>query len=175
MGNWNKPNSQDGAALVEALVTIPVLAVVLAGILAFHAMYMAKLEAEARGRRVAWLQADSGDCPTETCMGGECRAMEMEIRREGLDDLQSTGTEAGSVSSFLGSLKDFFVGRVTHGIGHASAPMPGVVHAAPTSKRGVTTLLCNTRSPRDDSHSAALARACSSGLHSTEYAREVCR
>lgn len=168
-------SDETGAAFVEALAAAPMLGVVLAGVLAFNAMYGAKLEAKARARRVAWLQADSGRCPARSCLGGSCETIEAEIRAHGLDALGSVREAKFSLSSFIGSMKEFFVGRTTIGVGTASAPTPTLVGSEQTRQRGAATLLCNTTPRRADSGDSILDHACSTGLSTTEYAREVCR
>ena len=165
----------EGAALVEALVSAPVLAVILAGVLAINAMYSAKLEAKSRSRRIAWLQADSGECPERPCLGGGCEAIEAKIASSGLDDLSSSRSGGLSLGSFFRDLGAFLVGRVTRGNGFAEAPIPKLFGAGRTSQRGVTTLLCNTTGRRTESGSSIVEHACSAGLGTSEYAREVCR
>ena len=44
---------EEGTALVEALVSLPVFIAVLAGVVALNGVYSAKLEAKARARRLA--------------------------------------------------------------------------------------------------------------------------
>jgi hypothetical protein len=168
-------SDETGTAFVETLVTIPVLALILTGTLAFNAMYSAKLEAKSRARRFAWLEADSGDCPVETCVGERCQAIETEIRAGGLDALHSARAGRFSLSSFVGNVGRFLLGSVTHSVGFAKAPMPPLLHSEQTSQRGKTTLLCNTTARRTESGSSILEYACSTDLHTTEYAREVCR
>ena len=43
-----------GTALAEALISLPILAAVLAGVVACNGMYIAKLEAKGWARRMAW-------------------------------------------------------------------------------------------------------------------------
>jgi hypothetical protein len=168
-------SDETGAAFVEALAAVPVLGLVLAGVLALNAMYGAKLESKARARRVAWLQSDSGKCLARSCAGGSCRAIEAEMRASGVDALDSTRDGRFSLTSFVGSVKEFFVGRTTTGVGTAHAPTPRSVSSGQTQKRGATILLCNTMARRTDSGDSILDHACSTGLSTTEYAREVCR
>ena len=163
-----------GTALVEALVAAPVIALILAGILAFNGMYGAKLEAKARARRMAWLQADSGECPERACVGEECRAIETDLHAAGLGDLASVRSGKFSLASFLGSAREFLIGRITRGIGSASASTPELVSSGRTIQRGVASLLCNTTARRIDSGVSVLEHACSSGLSTTEYASEIC-
>jgi hypothetical protein len=79
--------SEEGTALVEALIGLPVFVAALAGVVALNGMYGAKLEAKSRARRMAWLQADSGECPVQSCSNGDCGRIEGEIRAGGLDEL----------------------------------------------------------------------------------------
>lgn len=163
-----------GAAFVEALVAAPVLALILAGVLALHAMYSAKLEAKARARRLAWVQADSGKCASRACSGAGCRGIEDEIRANAIERVQLVGSSGFSLRSFLGSLGGFLLGETTDGIGSATAPMPGLASSAQTVKQGVTRLLCNTTPRATGSSDSILEHACSTDLRMTEYAREVC-
>jgi len=171
----NLTSDETGAAFVEALIAVPLLGLILAGVLALNSMYGAKLEARARARRIAWLEADSGRCLPQSCMGGDCAAMEAEMRAGGLDALGSTGDGGLSLGSFLGSVREFFLGRTTTGVGTANAPTPGLVSSGRTRQRGSTTLLCNTTPRRTGSGDSIFDHACSTGLSTTEYAREVCR
>lgn len=176
MKHLDKPKSDEtGAALVESLIAVPLLGVILAGVLALNAMYGAKLEAKARARRIAWLEADSGRCSPRSCMGGDCAAIEADMRARGLDALGSTHAGGLSLDSFLGRLREFFLGRTTVGVGHANAPTPRLVTSGRTRQRGSTTLVCNTTPRRTDSGDSILDHACSTGLNATEYASEVCR
>ncbi|MGB5221109.1 MAG: hypothetical protein WBN60_08780, partial [Polyangiales bacterium] len=120
-------SDEKGTAYVETLLTVPVLGLILAGVLAFSATYAAKLEAKARARRVAWLQADSGDCPVRTCGSAGCQAVEAELRAGGLDALNSSRAGEHSLASFVGNIRDFFVGKTTTGVGTASATTPRLV------------------------------------------------
>ena len=72
---------EKGAALLEALVSLPVFIAALAGVVALNGMYSAKLEAKSRARRLAWLQADSGECPAQSCRSGECGQQEDQERK----------------------------------------------------------------------------------------------
>jgi hypothetical protein len=167
-------SDETGTAFAETLVALPVLGLILAGVLALNAAYGAKLEAKSRARRVAWLQADSGECPTRACNGGGCQAIESEMRARGLDALSSPRGGELSLSSFVGSVREFFLGRTTTGVGTARAPTPRLVGSGQTLQRGATTLLCNTTSRRTSSGESILDHACSTGLRLTEYAGEVC-
>jgi len=164
-----------GTALVEALISLPVFAAALAGVVAFNGMYSAKLEAKSRARRMAWLQADSGECPVQSCQDGECGRVESEIRAGGLDGLLSVQDGQFSLESFTGNPGHFLLGQATNGVGLAESLMPSVVSSGPTSQRGVTTLLCNTTARYTDTGGSVLEHACRTGLRTTEYANEVCR
>jgi len=118
--------------------------------------------------------ADSGECPTRACNGGGCQAIESEMRARGLDALSSPRGGELSLSSFVGSVREFFLGRTTTGVGTARAPTPRLVGSGQTLQRGATTLLCNTTSRRTSSGESILDHACSTGLRLTEYAGEVC-
>lgn len=167
--------NESGTAFVETLIVIPVFAAILAGVLALNAMYSAKLEAKGRARQLAWLQAESGDCPAQSCIGGQCEAPKAEIRGGGLDALQSARSSGFSLGSFVGDLGQFLAGKVTHGVAFISAPLPALLDAAATTQQGRTTLVCNTTSRRAEQASSAFDQACSAGLDQTEYAREVCK
>jgi len=164
-----------GAALVEALICLPVFAAALAGVVALDSMYLAKLEAKSRARRVAWLQADSGECPARTCRSGECQAIERAIQADGLDRLQETNGSRFSLGGFLGRVSDYLLGKATRGVGFAEAPMPNLIGSGTTTQHGVTMLLCNTTQRETEMGSNVLEHACRTGLRDTEYASEVCR
>lgn len=164
-----------GTALAEALISLPILAAVLAGVVAFNGMYIAKLEAKGWARRMAWLQAESGDCPAQSCQSPECGRIEDQIRSEGLNQPLEVQNSWFSLSSFLGDLGRFFLGKITNGIGIADAAMPSTVRQDLGHQRGVTTLLCNTRSRHTDTGDSVLRHVCRTGLRTTEYASEVCK
>jgi len=164
-----------GAALVEALVSLPVFIAALAGVVALNGMYGAKLEAKSRARRLAWLQADSGECPAQSCRIGECGRIEGEIRAGGLDDLLTVRDGQFSLSSFFGDVGRYLLGKATNGVGLAVAATPMMVRSGRTSQHGVTTLLCNTTTRHTDTGGSVLEHACRTGLRTTEYASEVCR
>jgi len=166
---------QLGTAFLEAVIAIPVLAVVLGGVVALNAIYSAKLEAKSRARRLVWLQADSGDCPQRACMQDNCRVLEAQLESSGATRLESVRAGRHSLDSFLGDLRDFFIGRVTRGDGTANASLPSLLDADRSNQRGAAVLVCNT-TPRDsDGEGSILSHACATGLDTTEYAREVCR
>ncbi len=167
-------NDQAGTAFLEAVAAIPVLAAVLGGVVALNAMYSAKLEAKSRGRRLAWLQADSGDCPPQTCMNDDCRAVEADLESSSAARLDSVRVGKLSLGSFFGDLRDFFIGGVTHGEGAAAARLPNLLLFDRTRQRGTTVLVCNTTARGAGSGVSVLAHACATGLDTTEYAREVC-
>lgn len=166
---------QRGGALAEALVSLPVFIAALIGVVALNGMYSAKLEAKSRARRLAWLQADSGECPAESCRSGECGHAETEIRAGGLDEVLTVHDSHFSLESFVGRVGRYLVGKVTRGVGLAAAATPPMVGSGLTSQRGVTTLLCNTVARRTDTGGSVLEHACRTGLRTTEYASEVCR
>ncbi len=166
---------QKGTAFAEALVSLPLFAAALIGVVALNSMYSAKLEAKARARRMAWLQADSGECPTQSCRSGECGRAQSAIRTGGLDDAVFARGGRFSVGSFLGDVAGYLVGRATNGVGLAEAPMPNGIGGGRTQQHGVTTLLCNTKPRKSDDVNNVLDHACSTELGSTEYASEVCR
>ncbi len=166
---------QKGTAFAEALVTLPLFAAALVGVVALNSMYIAKLEAKARARRMAWLQADSGECPAQSCQSGECSRAESAIRTGGLDDALSAEGGGLSAGSFLGDVEGYLLGRATNGVGLAEAPMPNGLGGGQTRQRGVSTLLCNTTQRMSPDGSNILEHACSTGLRSVEYASEVCR
>jgi len=161
--------------MVEALISLPVFFAALAAVVALHGMYGAKLEAKARARRIAWLQADSGQCPAQSCRSGDCGRIQGDIRAGGLDALLRVRDSRFSLDSFLGKVGPFLVGKVTHGVGMAQARMPRLLGAQLGSQHGVTTLLCNTSSRDSEGGGNVLEQACRTGLQTTEYAREVCR
>lgn len=166
---------EKGAALLEALLCLPAFIAALAGVVALNGMYSAKLEAKSRARRLAWLQADSGECPAQSCRSGECGRIEGEIRTGGLDEALAARDGHFSVGSFLGNVGRYLLGKATNGVGLAEAVTPAMVGSGLTSQHGVTTLLCNTTARHTDTGGSILEHACSTGLQATEYASEVCR
>jgi len=164
-----------GTAMVETLISLPVFVAALVGVVALNGMYGAKLEAKSRARRLAWLQADSGECPFRSCRSGDCGRIEGEIRADGLDELLSVRDSRFSLGSFLGDVGRYLLGKATNGIGLAEALIPAMVGSGLTSQHGVTTLLCNTTPRHADTGGSVLEHACRTGLATTEYAREVCR
>jgi hypothetical protein len=166
---------ETGTALLEALISLPVFAAVLAGTMALHATYSAKLEAKARGRRIAWLQADSGECPVRTCSSADCLSIEEGIRAGGLDALLSVRDDRFSLASLLSGVGRHLLGKATVGIGFAEASTPSSVRSGTTRHQGATTLLCNTTSRDTDTGASVLEYACATGLRMTDYAREVCK
>ena len=166
---------ENGTAMLEALVSLPVFAASLVAVVALNGMYGAKLEAKSRARRMAWLQADSGECPAQSCRSGECGRIEGEIRAGGLDDLLTVHDGRFALGSFLGKLGRFFLGTATNGVGVAKALTPTMLSPEIGSQQGVTTLLCNTTSRNAEGVGNVLDHACRTGLQTTEYAREVCR
>jgi Flp pilus assembly pilin Flp len=164
-----------GAALLEALISLPVFIAALAGIVALNGMYGAKLEAKSRARRLAWLQADSGECPAQSCRIGECGRIEGAIRAGGIDDVLAVRDGQFSLGSFLGDVGRYFLGKATNGVGLAQAATSMMVGSGRTSQHGVTTLLCNTTARHTDAGGSVLEYACRTGLRTTEYASEVCR
>lgn len=166
---------EEGTALVEALISLPVFVAALAGVVALNGMYGAKLEAKSRARRMAWLQADSGECPVQSCRNEGCGRIEGEIRAGGLDELLTVQDGRFSFGSFLDNVGSYLLGKVTSGIGLVEAQMPAMVGSGLTSQRGVTTLLCNTTSRHTDTGASVLEHACRTGLGTAEYANAVCR
>lgn len=164
-----------GTALLEALITLPVFAATLAGVLALNSMYVTKLEAKSRARRLAWLQADSGECPAQSCRSGDCGRIEDAIQADGLDRLLTTHGGHFSLGSFIGGVGRYLLGRVTRGVGLAEGSMPNIVGSGTTSQYGVTTLLCNTTQRDSSTGDNVLEHACRTGLRTMEYANEVCR
>lgn len=166
---------EKGTAMVEALISLPVFVAVLVGVVALNGIYSAKLEAKARARRMAWLQADSGECPVQSCSSGDCGRAEGEIRTGGLDELLIVQDGRFSLGSFLDDVGRYLLGKATNGIGLADALMPAMLGSGLTSQHGVTTLLCNTTPRHTDPGGSVLEHACRTGLRTTEYASAVCR
>jgi hypothetical protein len=172
---WRLLKDEKGTALVEAVISLPVFAVALAGVVALNGMYTAKLEAKARARRMAWLQADSGECPDQSCRSGECGRVESEIRAGGLDEFLAVDSSQFSLGGFVGDLGAYLLGKTTNGVGLAEELMPRMLGSGAASQRGVTTLLCNTTQRSTDTGGSVLEHACRTDLRTTEYASEVCR
>lgn len=168
-------SDEKGTAMIEALISLPVFVAALAAVVALNGMYGAKLEAKSRARRLAWLQADSGECPAQSCRSGDCGRIESEIRAGGLDDLLTVQDGRFSLDSFLGNVGRFLLGKATNGVGFAEALMPTTVGSEIGSQHGVTTLLCNTTSRHTEGGGNVFEQACQTELRTMEYAREVCR
>ena len=166
---------QTGAAMAEALVCFPVFVAVLVSILAAHGMYAAKLEAKSRARRLAWLQADAGGCPSSSCRSEECAIAARQVRDGDLRRALAVSEDRFSVSTLVGEVRSFFLGAVTHGLGFARSRMPSGIATRLGTQSGVTTLPCNTTARQSERGVNVLEHACRAGLATTEYAREVCR
>ena len=164
-----------GSIFVEALVAVPTIAVILVALLGLSAMYSAKLEAKGRARRLAWLQADSGDCPPMTCASAECRKLDREVALSGLGEFSGSNHGRFSLDSFVGDVRRFFVGGVTRGVGNARARLPAWFGADTTTQSGVSALLCNTSTRHASTGGSVLDHACGTGLETMEYASAVCR
>jgi hypothetical protein len=82
--------------------------------------------------------------PVRTCESGGCQAVEAELRAGGLDALDSARAGELSLASFVGNLRDFFLGKTTTGVGTARATTPRLVGPGQTWQRGATAILCNT-------------------------------
>jgi hypothetical protein len=174
LGKSRHQRAHAGTALVESVIIVPVLGLILAGVLAVHGLYAAKIEAKARARRLAWLQADSGDCPASSCSTSDCESTVREIRDRGIDALQTPSRGRLRLGSFLGELGGFFLGRSTSGVGSAAARLPRLLGRTETTLHGRMTLICNTTARRDESGVSVLEHACNTDLRTTEYAREIC-
>jgi len=167
------PPKSPGVAYVEALVVLPVFFAALAAVVALNNMYEAKLEAKARARRLAWLQADSGECPTRSCTSG-CEVAEEQIRTGGLDGVLSVHADGRALAPFLEGWSGHLLGRATQGIGIAEAALPGMMGGS-TVQTAHYTLLCNPGARTAGDGRGVLDYACASELDELEYAREVCR
>lgn len=163
--------SQQGTAYAEALICVPIYVAVLIGLIAFNNMYSAKIEAMARARRVAWLQAESGECPEQSC--ADCASSEREIQT-GLDSLSQARGGKGSASSFAGKLGELVAGSSTRGVGTAEASLPSRIGNGHTVQRGVTPLPCNTKPRKGPDEGSILEEACAGGLSTAGYASAAC-
>ena len=166
--------ARTATSLVEALVVVPAMAIVLTGVLAVYAMYAAKLEAKAQARRIAWLRVDSGACSPVPCSTSECQEATASIRGAGIDRLLSTGQRGYAVSSFLGEVRDFFLGTVTRSSATVSVRLPALTGTSVSAQTGSSTVLCNTTARSFTDGATALEQACNAGLRNTEYASAVC-
>ena len=164
-----------GTAFAEGLVVLPFFAMALIGIVTLHNVYGAKIEAKARARRLAWLQADSGDCSVQSCQSTECGGAEAAIRTGGLDDALSASSSGLSLRTFLRDVGSYLLGKATVAVGVARAPRPSGLGGGHLEQRGLHVLLCNARSRTTPDGRSVLDSACSAGLGSVDYAREVCR
>ncbi len=164
---------RSGTALIEAVIVAPAFALLLGSTLALHSMYSAKLAAKERARRLAWLQAESGDCPDSSCSSPNCV--------QAANDIDSAFEETGvagaglALDDFLGDVRDFFVGKTTRAVAHVESKTSSIIPGGVTRQVGVTELTCNTRSRTTENEDSVLEHACRTGLGSTDYAREVCR
>lgn len=166
--------SSAGTALVEAIVVAPTFALVLGAALALHSMYSAKLTAKERARRLAWLQADSGECPASSCSTAECDSALREV--EGAFGAAEVSANGLSLNRFLDRARDFFVGKTTRGVASAESKVPAaIVRNGVTKQSGATEIVCNTRARQTSAGESVLDHACRTDLRTTEYAREVCR
>ncbi|MFZ1864130.1 MAG: hypothetical protein WAU39_07920 [Polyangiales bacterium] len=163
-----------GTALTEALISLPVFVALLGGTVALNSMYGAKLEAMARARRLAWLQADSGECRARSCTSTACQAAEAEIRSGDLADLDTVSRSGMSLGSFAIHVRDHLLGTYTDGVASAEARMPSTSSSPITVQRATTRVLCNATTRRTQQAQTILDQACSTSLGTTEYAREVC-
>lgn len=162
-----------GSALVEAIIIAPGLAILLGSTVALHGMYVAKVSAKEHARRLAWLQADSGECPVSSCSSPKCGDSVENIERELLSPRASSG--GLSLDSFLGDLSEFFIGRATRGVATAKSKLPGMMPSRETTQRGAVELMCNAKPRTTPDGDSVLQQACRTGLRNAEYAREVCR
>lgn len=164
----------EGTAFVEALAVIPALGAILAGVVALHAMYDAKLDAKARATRLAWLQADSGQCPTTPCSTRACDAAVDELQREGLDRITSAEHGSHSLESFVGRVGRFFMGGVTRVKASVRIELPRPLSGGKSMQTSLAALPCNTTTRKTESGSSVLEHVCATELGRTEYAREIC-
>ena len=164
-----------GTAFAEGLVVLPFFAMALIGIVTLHNVYDAKIEAKARARRLAWLQADSGDCSVRACRSAECGGAEASIRAGGLDDALGASSSGLSLRTFLRDVGSYLLGKATVAVGIARAPRPSGLGGGSLEQRGIHVLLCNTLPRITPGGGNVLEEACSTGLGSVDYAREVCR
>ena len=166
--------SQEGTAFAEALVALPIFVAALIAVIGFNNLYSAKLEAMSRARRMAWLQAESGECPTTSCDTPECRAQEQRIEGE-FDAAANTNGDGKSLGDWMGGVSDFLLGKSTEGVGLFESPMPNAL-GGKTEQRGLAKLRCNTK-PRsfDGEEGSILEAACTAELRNTEYAQEACK
>ena len=153
----------------------PVLAVILAGVVSLSSMYAAKLEAKARARRLAWLQADGGHCVPAACSTPSCVRSTSELRETAARLTSSPGTHGFSLRSLLGRIESYFLGSVTRAVASAGAPLPPFISGGRTIQRGAAALPCNATVRRTESGRSALDHACATRLADMEYAREICR
>ncbi len=163
---------ETGTALVEAIIVAPAFALILVSALAVHSMYSAKLAAKERARRLAWLQADSGECSESSCSTPDCQRVAGEI--DSALSVESVAAAGLSLDTFLRNLRDFFIGGVTRGIARVDAKTPSMIPGGFTGQVGATELACNSRARTAENGDSVLAHACRTGLGSTDYAREVC-
>ncbi len=165
---------ETGAAFAEALISLPVLAIALVGVVAIHGMYGASIDAKSEARRLAWLQADAGHCPESTCRSARCEQSAVGIQSSGLEAVE-TSQGGLSTASFLQDLgRRLLVGSTT-GIGRATAPRPGLLGGGRVEQRAGFPLICNTTARTSTDGTNVLEHACANGLSDVDFASELCR
>lgn len=163
----------DGAIFVEAILVIPILGMLLATVLAVSAIYSTKLEAKARSRRLAWLQAESGRCPERACLGAACGVAVADVRANGVDALSSVRASRFSLDTFVGDVRQFFVGTSTTSVATATKALPMMLGRA-TRQSGAHPLACNTTPRSTNPGTSAVDLVCQTDLRRSEYAGDIC-
>ncbi|MEM7436576.1 MAG: hypothetical protein AAF436_15570 [Myxococcota bacterium] len=161
-----------GTALAEALIVVPVLAALLAGVVGLNNLYSAKLDARARARRHAWLQAESGDCPRLAC-DAACARARQEVERGALAGAAAASSGRFSSDRFLGDVQGFFRGRVAEGVGTASARLPALVGGGARQTES-HVLPCNARGRVQPDGKDIFQYACEADLRNVPYAEGAC-
>lgn len=164
----------EGTAFVEAIALIPALGAILAGVIALHGMYDAKLQAKARATHLAWLQADSGQCPSAPCSTDACDTARDDIKQGGLDEISSIDHGGHSLESFVGRVGRFFVGGVTRVNASVRTELPVSLAGGRSTQISAAALPCNTTARNTESGMSVLEHACATELGRTEYAQEAC-
>lgn len=135
---------ETGASYAEAIILLPVFIILFAGVLAFNSMYIAKLEAQADARRLAWVQSNRDDCggASTGCDTAEC---ESELSALGSENGAAAGSTSGDfdLGSAAGFLGDLVLGKVTRVQRGRTRWFPEMFGADTTSQFGAVALMCN--------------------------------
>ncbi len=140
-----------GAAYAEALLTLPVYLAIFAGVLLFHGLYTAKLQAKSKARRAVWQQAYAPDCSGVPAVPFSLADLSSQL---------SSGARATSegygVSELSVMFSEFLPASTTTTEQEAKRWIPAVIGLGEeTNARGKNKVMCNEQ-PRTTPDSDAL-------------------